>query len=105
MSGTSSSQPVNSPSSRGQIAFKLAFPKRKLRAFMDCRPSNVERDRLKSAMGKGYFQLFTEGRRHELEGLAHEKKDGRHCPAALRSFEEVCVSRHGLRPSSRRSLT
>ena len=56
---------------------------------MDCRPSNVERDRLKSAMGKGYFQLFTEGRRHELEGLAHEKKDGRHCPAALRSFEEV----------------
>ena len=57
---------------------------------MDCRPSNVERDRLKSAMGKGYFQLFTEGRRHELEGLAHEKKDGRHCPAALRSFEQVC---------------
>ena len=70
---------------------QLAYPltqKNQLRSYKGTTAS-LEHRRLATIIGNGHFHLYMEGRRHELEGIAHEKKDGRHCPAALRSFEEV----------------
>jgi hypothetical protein len=75
---------------------QLLFPltqKPKLHAFSGNgkypRPDSADRPQLGYAAKQGQLYLFTEGRRHEVDGIAHEAQEGRHCPAAMRCFEEA----------------